>query len=501
MISQVSKKLIHPSYFIAISVVCFFVLYYKSIEILVLSWKKSWNSHGILLAIVCSYLFYKIWMKHKNKLDLSFSVSAYILLFALSVLWLFANLTFVEYVELISLPIILVAIFISLLGWHQSRVFWFPILLMLLSGPLLSVLVPVLQDITAVLSGLALEMTGITNLVDGVLILVPAGTFEVDTGCSGLNVVTVGVILSLIYANINHFRLKEAAVLVVVGVLAAIFSNIIRVYIIIIVGNATNMQHALVKEHGDLGWIVFSVVFGVFIYFVHRYWSQNKRDDVSEKQGVSESASQQNSSSVRNNIIGGMLSIFLLSAGPLLLLFLSVNTNNLNAAEKFSTKLNGIWEAVESKSVLWRPVYRAGKGDYKYSQVFTNDQQEQIYLDLRYFARQSAGDEAINSTNSVYDRASWTRVYIQPYTANIEGHDVFEETLIRGNNNQEMLVWRWYVTAGVKTGNQFKAKIYNLYAVLTGEPEIATYIVATAVNNTYEHSRKNLEEFITMTLR
>jgi len=501
MFSQIYKKINNPSCLLAISVFCFFALYHNSINNLVQSWMLDWNSHGVLLFIVCVYIFYQTWKRHSNKLDFSFAVSGYIILLGLSVLWLFANLTFIEYVELVSLPIILATLFISLLGWTQSRVFWFPILLMLLSGPLLSIFVPVLQDITAIASGLALELSGISTLVDGVLILVPAGTFEVDTSCSGLNVVTVGTILSLLYAYINHFRLKEGTVLLMFGMLVSILSNIIRVYIIVIVGNATKMQHALVEDHGYLGWIVFSIVFGIFIFVVSRYWTSKVNYENNSAHDLLVNKSPDNNTPERNYLSGAILSILIISVGPLLLLFSTMNTNKSYATEKFTSKSNGKWKTFESDNVVWQPVYMSGEGDYKYSQTFINNEQDIVYLDLRYFSRQNVGNEAVNVSNRVYDRNAWTRVWVKLYSSNIEGLAEVEETLIRGKNNQEMLVWRWYHTNGWNTGSPYKAKVYTLFGVLRGKPEITSYIIATTVKDTYSVGRKRLDEFVRLTIK
>lgn len=498
MFTQFYTKICKPSFLLALSVLCFFVIYQNSIMKLAQSWMLDQNSHGILLFIVCAYIFYKNWKMHSDKLDLTFNIYGYVLLLMLSVVWLFANLTFVKYVELVSLPIILIAIFISLLGWEQSRVFWFPVLLMLLSGPILSLFIPVLQDITAVAAGLVLGFTGISNIVDGVLILVPAGTFEVDTGCSGLNVVTVGVILSFLYAYINHFRLKEYVVLLILGLSVSILSNIIRVYIIIVVGNATKMQHPLVQDHGDLGWLVFLIIMGGFLFVVHRYWPVNELQQTGEVYSSSEHKNlDHNKKNARNHLYGTALSILFISIGPVILLYSNMHTNTVYASEKFTNKLAGNWRAIEDAPILWRPVYKAGKGDYQHFQTFVNEAQRRIYFELRYFSQQSADNEAINDTNRVYDHNAWTRVWIKPYlTNNIEDLDEVEETLIRGKNNQEMLVWRWYFTNRQRTGNPYKAKIYNLLGILAGKPEIISYVVATTVEDTYVDSRNDLSDFV-----
>ncbi len=501
MFVEIRKKIQNPSILFLSSIFLLLAIYQSTILKLVKFWLSNENSHSFLLVIVCIYLFHKIWKNQKKHLVITVNVSAYVVLFLLSLIWLFANLTFVKYVELVSLPIILTVLLAGLLGWNASRVYWFPFLLMLLGGPLLSLFIPLLQDVTASMTGLLLDISGVTSMVDGVLILVPAGTFEVDAGCSGLNVLTVGVILSLLYAYINRFNLKGSLLLLVAGTLVSILSNIIRVYIIVVVGNATKMQHSLVEEHGNLGWAVFLLVMGMFLYLVHRYWHvsallTNNEEHLSTKNTVGETQKKP----VKNYLYGPLWVLLFAGIGPLLFFYSHIQENKEYMNKTYTYKIQQQWQIIENATPAWEPVYKAGKGDYLFSQTFMNHEHYMVYLDIRYFLQQTDGNEAINITNSVYDRSRWTRVWIKLHSIkNIAGLDEVEETLIRGKNNQEILVWRWYITNGRKTGNPYKAKLYNLLGVLTGKPEIATYIIAADVKDTYGNSRGSLNNFINVT--
>ena len=271
------KKIYKPSILLIIFILLVSGAYKDTVQYLVGSWLTNLYSHGLLLFLVCCYLFYVKWSACRENLVFMGSPIGIALLSIVSLIWLAANLTFVRYVELVSLPLILAALLVSLLGWRQSKGLLFPVLLLLLAGPLLGVLVPVLQNITANLTGLLLEITGITSLVDGVLILVPAGTFEVDTSCSGLNVLTVGLILSLVYSYINQYSTRESLLISLLGILVSIMSNVVRVFIIVVVGNNTQMQHPLVEDHMFLGWVVFTLLFGIFLFLVHRLWPPRVR--------------------------------------------------------------------------------------------------------------------------------------------------------------------------------------------------------------------------------
>lgn len=481
---------------LATGVIFFVLIYFGSIRTLFSTWRLDWNSHGFLLLPLCFYMFYKSWLKNKDTLVVSFSATGFLVLLGLSLVWLLSKLIFVEYVELVSLPLIFLAMLVALYGWQQSRVFWFPVLLMLLGSPLLGLLIPALQNMTANGTGFFLDIIGLSNMVDGVLILVPAGTFEVDRGCSGLNVLTVGAILSLLYAYINEFKIKDAVILLLLGLVVSVTSNIIRVLIIVIVGNASNMQHSLVHDHVHLGWIVFLIFFGTFIFFTHRYYPVKlDNTDIKSAHGLLNNQSIGVMSDSRLSLGMGLL-LITMAVGPGVWWLSSANSSNALIATNPNVSTDGKWKVVEADDISWHPVYITGKGNYEIFKKYINAKDDSVYLDLRYYAHQGPEAEAINSNNSIYNRDSWTRVWHKPFVPKANNSiDVVEEALVRANDGNELLVWRWYAVDGIKTGNLARAKLYNLIGMLTGVPEVTVYIVASKVDQSYKYSRDLLQEF------
>ena len=106
----------------------------------------------------------------------------------------------------------------------------------------------------------ALGMTPVPAFVEGNFVHLPAGTFGIALGCSGLNYLQVGTALAAFYALMHLRNWRHGLVLLGVAAVAALVSNWIRVYSIVLVGHLSDMQHYLItQEHHTFGWLLFLV--------------------------------------------------------------------------------------------------------------------------------------------------------------------------------------------------------------------------------------------------
>ena len=483
----------YTAIYFVLSILVFLTLYFESVIKIFNLWIEDGYSHGYLLLIVAAYLFYKQLQEVNFKLDFSPSLPGILVLAGLACVWFVAQVIFVIKVEQISLFMLLAAFVWAYLGFEQSKRFFFPILIMLLSVPLVELFNDIFQEATAVLTGVLLGLTGVPVIVEGLLILVPAGTFQVDTSCSGVRVVTVGIVLALLYSYMHRLRLLDGMVFVLLTTAVSFLSNIIRVYIIVVAGNMTNMQHSLVDDHGHLGWFVFAIVISIYLFFIHRFWSHKSRESDKEQQV------QRRSTIVSNKyrVLAGIALVFVAGGGPASYYSLQNQMATGHSRELVLPEAIDTWGEIKSGNIDWNPSYKAGKGDIVIHKGYNSKLNEKIYIYLSLFSQQSESNEAINVDNRVYDRETWSKVsfdYIPVDEAHGDSTEV-EEILIRDSKNREMLVWRVYIADGKITGNPYRAKLYNLLGVLKGEPAVLVYIVATNVSSSYDEARKVLVKF------
>jgi exosortase len=120
-----------------------------------------------------------------------------------------------------------------------------------LSVPLQSLVVRVVPPLMALL--------GLPSVVSGNRITIPAGIFIVEEGCSGVKYLISLLAFVCVLMYTMRFTWRARVALVALGIVMALLANWFRVCVLIAVGQASNMQHALLRDHSTFGWIVFAV--------------------------------------------------------------------------------------------------------------------------------------------------------------------------------------------------------------------------------------------------
>lgn len=149
---------------------------------------------------------------------------------------------------------------LAVLGWPVYRLLLFPFLYLWLMVPTGEFLLPGLQSIAAVVSAHALDLSGIPVFRDGVTIQVPTGMYRVAEGCAGLNFLLASLAFALVYAELIYRRWRNRLGFVAFMLAVSIASNIIRIYLIILVAHWTNNQADIVDDHLFYGWAFFALV-------------------------------------------------------------------------------------------------------------------------------------------------------------------------------------------------------------------------------------------------
>lgn len=150
-------------------------------------------------------------------------------------------------------------------GWPIARALAFPVGYLLFAVSAWDILRVPLQFLTLLMMRPLLPLTGIDYQIDGALVHVPGGVFEVARACSGLHFMIVGLALAALLGELNRDSLRmRVRLLALMGGLA-LLANWLRVAIVIAVGGNTEMQHPLVAHHYYFGWEVFAVALALFL--------------------------------------------------------------------------------------------------------------------------------------------------------------------------------------------------------------------------------------------
>ena len=174
-----------------------------------------------------------------------------------------------------TLPLILLAITWAIAGPTAASRLALPILFLYFAVPVWDLAISPLQQTTTAAVGAALRWTGFTAFIEGALIHIPAGTFEIAEGCAGLRYFIVSFALSTFYGFMYLQTWRRRLALSAVALGAAVLCNWVRVYSLVVIGDVTEMQHYLVAvSHSRFGWFIYGVslipVFALAVFLERR---------------------------------------------------------------------------------------------------------------------------------------------------------------------------------------------------------------------------------------
>lgn len=227
-------------------------------------------THGYLVAAICVFL---LWRQRTAVVAARFQPAAWALplLLLAELSWLYAQLAGFGVVTMLLLPPILFLGVCAAFGVTIARAIAFPLAYAYFATPLLSALNGAAQWATIYAVRPILQLAGISAFFDGNLVQIPAGTFVIEGGCSGLHFIIVAAAIAALLGELRGDRWRTRWLLLGLAVLLAVLANWLRVATIIAVGDMTHMQHYLVRvSHYGFGWWVFAMAMLVFFVMERR---------------------------------------------------------------------------------------------------------------------------------------------------------------------------------------------------------------------------------------
>ncbi|MFT4824506.1 exosortase [Congregibacter sp.] len=210
-------------------------------------------SHAYLILPLCAYLF---WDANRHN-ELVVHAKAWcipLLCLALYIL-IVARLSQFAFLERVITPIPIILALVSLFRVRLSLII--PAVLLWFITPIWGVLNGPLQEGSARAVEAAMRLTGIPTFVEGNLVHIPAGVFEIAEGCSGLRYVVAALAIALVYCHM-HFRKWPSIVLfATLAIVGAIVTNWIRILVLVLLGHSSDMQSEIIRDHNMLGWYLF----------------------------------------------------------------------------------------------------------------------------------------------------------------------------------------------------------------------------------------------------
>ena len=440
--------------------------------------------HGYLVVAIVVWLVYR----ERQRLAVLPAVHSVVLLaagLAGSIAWAVAVRAGLQTVHVVLWPLVLWCIVAGVLGWRAGRLVIFPFAYLYLAMPIWEPLLPWLQHATVAANRLMIGVAGVPAWVEGNSVHLAAGTFAIDERCSGLSYLVAGLSLAVLLGKINHDTVRRRWLLVLLAGALALLSNWLRVFVVIVAGHLTDMQHYFVRvDHIGLGWVLFGIVFAGFFVIVRRLPDAA----APAPEPPADAAPVRVPRPVL--ILAGAA---MLAAGPLLLLLPGMARDDAGAVVMPSVEIAG-WAGPADASGAWHPVFAGADGE-SLADYALGERKVAVYAAT--FMRQEQGRELTGFGNSVYGAAGGgVARSVRRFDADTDSGPVpMAEAEWMDAAGNRALIWWTYQVGDRRFSNGFLAQVSYGIASLLSSPVSSAVVLRSGCIPDCGMARETLGRF------
>lgn len=396
---------------------------------------------------------YMIWVKRESLKGITPQTSflPVILLIPVCLLWLSAYAIDVGFVSHISQILIF-----QLLLWHifGNQIIFkliYPISFLIFLAPFGDSLTPALQEITADIGVSLLKLADVPVYRDGLYIHTSVTTFEVADACSGLNFFISSAVISLLFSYLYFSNVNKRIIFVMFVLILSILSNGLRAFLLMLIGEKTNMAWGFGDDHYYYGWAVFGITI-LFSFWLGEHFADNVNSATplsqqNFKRNVDESSLHTNFSSISILII-------------LLVLYIWRSSLPHTVQPKEKDQIFKVAEFIKQENSPLGTTFLDG---IRRSYVIEDNNIELFGAD--YSIRQDKGD-LITWHNILFDSKKWSITQTKSNGSYKNSYKFIQLTSIDG---RKYTILYWYQIGSVRTSNEVFIKLQQLKAILLHE--------------------------------
>jgi EpsI family protein len=340
----------------------------------------------------------------------------------------------------------------TVLALAGRRVAWtlaFPLAFLLLAVPFGEAFLPRLMEWTADFTVAALRVSGIPVYREGTFFAIPSGQWSVAEACSGLRYLIASVTVGAVYAYLTYRTWWKRALFLAASIAVPIVANLLRAYMIVMIGHLSSMKLAVGVDHFIYGWLFFGVVIGL-LFWLGSFWR-----DPAAPAPHGHAFLQGAPTTTAAMMAAAVATAALASAWPLCVPYLGrVDDTPIRLAAPAGA--SG-WSLEPQAAMQWRPHYH-GAAASTLAVYRKGDRSVAVYLG--YYRNQRQGEELVGSQNVVAGAGDspWARIGESLHSEELPGGRVeLRQTRLRSAAGR-LLVWDWYRIAGYDLSNPFMAK-------------------------------------------
>jgi exosortase A len=460
------------------------LLYWPTSLEIVERWQDTvWRryTHGWIVFIAAIVL---IW---RDRTDLALvpprpALAGWFVVLAASAAWLVGYNSGVLALSTFSMPILVLAAIWVAGGFGLARRASFPVLYLYFAMPLWEFLNPLLQWLTAVVNLWLTRLVGIPVVMDGNIIHIPEGWFEIAGGCSGLHFFIVALAIAALHGHIDRDDARSRAMLLALAGGLALVTNWIRVFIIIVAGHLTDMQHFLVKvDHYYFGWVLFSFVLVGYV-FLASYLPRRSR-------AQRETPLPKTAASGGRAGLAVAFTMAALAAGPV---WAWVQPQAAAGTAPPPTDVAGFGSPKPSLGD-WRPVF--ANADEEMLVEYYGDGATTVAVYRAVYHSQRQGKELRGHGNSVIGAGYRELEATTREVPTAAGSLTVLERVVESDDGRRRLVWSLFAVDGEPTAMRLTDQVAYGARSLFGPPPASVVALSAECQPDCDHARTALDAF------
>ncbi|HEU4960263.1 MAG TPA: exosortase A [Sphingomonas sp.] len=397
--------------------------------------------------------------------------------------WLVGAAASVDLFRQLGLVVMLQGSVVAVLGPTVARALLFPMCYALFLVPFGESMEEPLQSITVAMVMPMLHAVGVPASVDGVLITIPNGYFEVAEACSGAKFEIAMIAFGTLVANVCYVSWRRRLAFLAMALVVPIVANALRAFGTIYAAHLTSVETATGYDHIVYGWIFFGLVMAAVLAIGWRWFDRDPLApwvDVARLQALPKG---------RTGLIAAAA--------------LVVASSGIFAvwANAFAFRADVLPEEIALPDVPgwhreplsirapWVPYY-PGADRFLFGR-YGDGRGDLVDLGIAVFGGQHEGKELVTfGTGVLRENDVWVRV---EDVAPIAGGSAMR---ITAPGNVERIVATWYRVGDVLTASPGIVKIETLKAKLLGGPQRAVAIHLSAEVRPGTDARGAIERFL-----
>lgn len=441
-------------------------------------------SHGYLVLAMSVWLSVDALREQPPpRLQPSWRAAAALLALVLALIGM--DLMFINSGRMVLLPWLALAAIALVFGVTLARRLLLPIAFIYMALPQWWVINTPLQTLTTLANNALIRVTQLPAYVDGNFVFVPSGTFEIASGCSGLNYLIAALSLAGFYALHRLRSWQHRTSLMVFAAVSALIANWLRVYALIVVGIVTDMQHYLIRvDHLYFGWVLFMVLMVPTFLLGRRF--ENAEADAQAR--VAEDPARNESAPMA--VAGRAMLVAACAAVAILLLPRLLTAQDASIDEPApDAQADSNPEAVQS---AWNPVFIGAQVERR--TVSGPPGPLEVYV-ARY-AHQTSERRLVRAQNEFFG-PDWRLIERSPRSVGTPNGELTVEESRGVLQGRPRLIWSWYSVAGRSANTKLGAKIAEVRGLLGGRRDAAALALsAECEQEDCGNARSRLEAYL-----